>query len=179
MLRKCLLIVTCLVPLAARVGAEEALLTLEPGDRLRLELGDGAARREGRLLGVDSANRRITVDLGRGPETIETSSVRAAWFGHRRDSAKAGALVGAGLVLIPSLAVTVAAAADDHGRQYEVRNVLYLTASAAALGALVGLAVQHTEWVPIQDRRGPRVSLAAVAPPGGAPGLGAGLRLSW
>lgn len=179
MLRKCLLIVTCLVPLAARVGAEEALLTLEPGDRLRLELGDGAARREGRLLGVDSANRRITVDLGRGPETIETSSVRAAWFGHRRDSAKAGALVGAGLVLIPSLAVTVAAAADDDGREYEVREVLYLTASAAALGGLIGLAIQRTEWVPIQDRRGPRVSLAAVAPPGGAPGLGAGLRLSW
>lgn len=176
MLRKCLLLVAWLVPLAARTGAEEALLTLEPGDRLRLELLDGGARREGRLLAVDSAHRQITVDLGRGPETIRTAAVRAAWFGHRRDSATAGALVGAGLVLLPSLAV---GAASGNNTDLRLEGVLYLTASAAALGGLIGLAIQHTEWVPIQDRRGPRVSLAAVAPPAGARGLGAGLRLSW
>lgn len=176
MLRKCLITLTHAVLLAARAGAEDALLTLEPGDRLRLELAGETARREGRLVAVDPVNRQITVDLGRGLETIDATAVRTAWLGHRRDAALAGALVGAGVVLIPSVAV---GAASGHNSDLQLQGVLYLTAGAAALGGLMGLAIRHTEWVPVREARGPGVALTAVAPPAGARGLGAGLRLSW
>lgn len=165
----------CLALLAPCLAAEEPLLTLVPGDRLRLQLRDGTGPREGRVLGVDALNRRLTVDLGRGPERVDLASVGAAWLGEPRDSARTGVLIGLGVAVVPMLVVGLS---EEARGSMPVGGVLLYGGASAALGGLIGLAIKRTEWVPI-GAPGPTVAFTTLPAPSGSRGLGVGLKLSW